>query len=157
MIRQVSKKAASRLGTLNPEGTVFAEAYSPASSASTFTPTIYSITDGTSNNRIQCRFETSGALTAGLILASGVTQCSLSGGVVGANVLCKVATAFKLNDFASSLNGGAISSDAFGSVPSVNTFSIGTFLGSQHLNNHIRRLRYYPKRLSNAQLQALTA
>jgi hypothetical protein len=76
----------------------------------------------------------------------------------------KVSSAFKANDFASSTNGAAVVTDTSGTVPS----TIGTLLigngwnnggataANEYLNGTIRKIAFYPTRLSNAQLQALT-
>ncbi len=60
------------------------------------------------------------------------------------------------NDFASSSSGAAVVTDTTGDITdfACNTLQIGV-LGTR-LNGHIARLAYYPKRLTNAELQALT-
>ena len=70
-----------------------------------------------------------------------------------------IAGAYKLNDFAVSIDGGSISSDTSGIVTSnVSTMNIGSKTGSaEYVTGHIKSIAYYPRRLSNAQLQALTA
>lgn len=71
----------------------------------------------------------------------------------------KAAFAARFNDFSFSLNGSASSVDTLGSMPSPNTLSIGTPYvgGAVGGSGHIKRIAYYPKRLTNAQLQSLTA
>jgi len=74
---------------------------------------------------------------------------------VGSTV--KAAAAYKLNDFADVLNGGAAITDTSGTIPTVDQLSIGNFFsGGGPLNGHIARLRYYRKRLPNATLQLLS-
>jgi hypothetical protein len=80
---------------------------------------------------------------------------------VGAGVndrLNKKILAYQVNNFATSLNGAAPIVDTLGSVPiGLTSMRIGTFLGgSQSCNGWISRLAYYPTRLSNAQLVALS-
>jgi hypothetical protein len=63
-----------------------------------------------------------------------------------------------LNDYGTSVNGGAAATDTTYTVPSPDRLIIGAagyFLGSR-LNGYIRRIAYYNTRLTNAQLQALT-
>jgi len=70
----------------------------------------------------------------------------------------KIAATMKLNDFAASLNGGAVGTDTDGVLQSTpnTTFYIGTFGGIDQYTGRIKQLLYYPTRLTNTQLQALT-
>ncbi|MCY1371256.1 hypothetical protein D9M69_583910 [compost metagenome] len=72
----------------------------------------------------------------------------------------KSAFAWASNDFALSINGKATRTDTAGAIPALTTSTL--YLGkdygsSRYLNGHLRSLRYYPARLSNAELQALTS
>lgn len=76
------------------------------------------------------------------------------------DVVVKQAMAARTNDFALSTNGGAVFADTTtGSVSTnISAFWIGNGPSlTAPLNGHLRRIAYYPKRLSNAELQALTA
>ena len=75
-----------------------------------------------------------------------------------ARPLAKSAFGWKLNDFASSLNGAAVITDLSGSIPTgINRLALGATSGSaQMLNGHIAKLIYYPARLTNAKLQQLS-
>jgi len=69
----------------------------------------------------------------------------------------KVAMAYKLNDFAATLNGGSVSIGTGGVVPTVDRMFIGRrYAVNASLNGTIKKLAYYPQRLTNAQLQLLT-
>jgi hypothetical protein len=72
----------------------------------------------------------------------------------------KGALAYKANDFATSYNGGAVATDTSGSVPTnVDRMRLGhDYLAAStgELDGTISKIIYYPKRLTNAQLQALT-
>lgn len=69
----------------------------------------------------------------------------------------KNAQAYKTNDFAGSVNGGTVATDASGTIPTVSALQLGGLgSGSSPLNGHIRRISYYPRRLTNTELQALT-
>ena len=67
---------------------------------------------------------------------------------------------YKNDDFAGRISSGSILTDTSGGVPVVTSMSIGstasTGSSSQHQNGHIKRIAYYPKRLSNDNLAALT-
>lgn len=70
------------------------------------------------------------------------------------------ASAYAANDFAVSLNAGAVVTDTTGAVPAgVNRLYIGSDSNGviNFLNGTIKKIAYYPLRLTNAQLQALTS
>jgi len=71
----------------------------------------------------------------------------------------KVAGAYKANDFAVSTNGGTVATDTSGTVPNItDRLQIGSFPAAGfYVNGYIRRIAYYPRRLTNAELVALTA
>jgi hypothetical protein len=89
----------------------------------------------------------------------GVTQADLaSAGTTVANVVNTGALAYKINDFASTLNGGGLLTDTSGTLPSVSRLDIGNRNNDAtlQLNGHIRSIRYFPFRASNNQLQVLS-
>ena len=73
-----------------------------------------------------------------------------------------IATAYSVNDFSASRNGGTVVTDTSGAVPaSLSQMNIGADERSQtptsfYSNRCIKSLRYYKKRLSDAKLQTLT-
>jgi hypothetical protein len=93
------------------------------------------------------------------IVSSGATQAALNTGVSTATSN-KFAVAFNTNDFAASANAGTVQTDTSGSVPYANAMLIGysTVSGPAlyYLNGTIKKLAYYPIRVTNAQLQGLT-
>ena len=131
------------------EGTVYAEVV-PSVLAATSGVTI---NDNTTSNRI--RVTTSSVTDQSLITASGTAQATLDGGTPVVNTSMKLATAYKVNDFALSLNAGTVATDASGIVPVVSQLQLGaetTTIG----NLTVKKVAYYPKRLTNAELQGLT-
>jgi hypothetical protein len=85
-------------------------------------------------------------------------QVDLDGGTPASGAIVKAAGTYKLNDFALSLDGGAVVTDTAGTVPTVDTLGIGiSSLGLTPINGHIRAIAYYNTRLPNTQLQTLTA
>ncbi|KAA0576670.1 hypothetical protein [Azospirillum sp. Sh1] len=92
-----------------------------------------------------------------LIVSGGATQAYFIGANVSTATLCKAAVAFKANDFAFSYDGGSASTDPAGTAPTVTRVELGSVMGGNHLNGHIRRLTIFPRRLSNATLPLLTA
>ena len=72
------------------------------------------------------------------------------------SVFYKQGLAFKKDDIASSLD-ASILTDTSGTIPTVSSFKIGTdYSLLAMLNGHIKQIQYYPKRLSNTELQLLT-
>ena len=91
------------------------------------------------------------------VMTGGVTQVTTQHSL-GTNVQSKLSGAYKINDFASSLSGSVVQTDTSGTLPtsivaSIGSAGAGSVLGQQR----IRRLTYWPQRLSNATLQALTS
>lgn len=89
----------------------------------------------------------------------GVTQASVTGAITVA-VPWKFATAFAANDFASCANGGVVSTDVSGTLGTPTRFVIGaacaTYASAIKVVT-IKNLRYYWRKFSPAELQALTA
>jgi hypothetical protein len=109
--------------------------------------------DGTQNNRIDIGYLIS-ALASLEVVAGGALQAGMYPPVGAA--ARKVAGAYQVNNFAISANGGNVLTDTSGTIPVVDRMRIGD-RGGVTLNGHIRRIAYYPRRLSNAELQAITA
>lgn len=84
-------------------------------------------------------------------------QARISNTQPNAGVVFKLASAYKVNDFAASLNGGAVQTDTSGTVPTINNVGIGHYPSfNQYANCHIARLRYFNTRLTNSKLQELS-
>lgn len=93
------------------------------------------------------------------VTAGGASQASISVLTTPAlNTIAKTAGAYALNDFAATANGAAPGTDTSGTVPTVTTLGLGTgaALTGPYLNGYLRRITYFPVRLTNANLQAIT-
>jgi hypothetical protein len=146
------------VNTLSPwynatAGTIFVEAANAQVSAS-----LFSTDDGTASNRIITYFNVANS-PAFRVVSGGVDQANFSAGTIAQNATFKLSTAYATNDFAASLNGAAAVTDTSGTVPSGQTTArIGSNVSSANfINGYLRRITYYPRRLSNAELQAITA
>jgi hypothetical protein len=93
-----------------------------------------------------------------------------SGGAVSANFSApvtttgqtKVAFVYKANDFAAASNGGAVATDTSGAVPVGQVrLKLGSSAwdttGGNNINGYLQKIIYYPKRLTNSEIQALTS
>lgn len=131
------------------EGTLFADSSTSRSSLG-FS---FQIDDGTADNRITLNV----AQNRGDSLVSGVNVAPLIGTSQSINTRLKCAYAFKVNDYAYSFNGSAPIFDTSGAVPQgLTTARIGRDNSTGYINGHIRQIKFFPKRLSNAEIQSLT-
>lgn len=65
---------------------------------------------------------------------------------------------YKTNDFGAARDGAVPGTDTSGNLPVVIRAGIGCQAsGGQQLNGHVKRITYWPKRLTNSELQAITA
>jgi hypothetical protein len=141
------------------EGTVYADWVK--NGASNF-QTVAAFSDNTSSNVITLSHG-SGAPTNNArfdVNTAGVNQASIaivSPSVVG--TFYRTAGAYKVNDFAAVANAGTVQTDASGTLPVVNRLNVGMNGSSDggYLNGTIRKIAYYPLRVTNGNLQALTS
>lgn len=88
---------------------------------------------------------------------ASVRQALLDGGTPSIGSPNRLAFAYRLNDFALSLNGGAPAIDTVGSIPTTDTLRIGGGPGGGSIfGGHIRSIRFFKNRLSNIQLQVVS-
>ncbi len=122
----------------------------------------YTISDNTFNNSQYGVYTGGNSFRGANYLVGGVSQVAeiTTFSVANVAVPLKDAFAYAVNNFGESLNGQTTRTDSSGVV---NTASNRMYIGSSwsgtgnYLNGHIRTLTYYPQRLADAQLQALTA
>ena len=104
-------------------------------------------------------YASSGNLHRGYVVNDG----ALIGVPIGAtgwteNQFYKSALTVDATDATISVDGAAAVTDPTGSMPTINTLSLGSEASnSNFLNGHIKSIQYYPRRLTNTQLQELTA
>jgi hypothetical protein len=163
-VAQVTRNAdLASVNTLSPwfnatEGTLFAEfsVYTSIGSKA-----IAGITDGTTNNRIQFFASAADPYNVSPRLVSGgvATNPSPAGSVtVGSTGKAALAYAIGTNQGGISVNGSAVNqsspASAFGSVTQL---ELGKGSGLTQTNGYLRRITYYPRRLSNAELVSITS
>jgi len=135
------------------EGTVFCDSTRQFTVPTGDFPVLSSLNDGTTFNRINNSYITSN-LAGFLVTTGGVNQASIYPPTTASRR--QLATSFAINSFSAAVNGGNVGTDASGTVPTVSQLRIGDMTGNQHLNGAIRRLTYWPVRLENNVLQAIT-
>lgn len=148
-------------GTFVVEGTVYSTGISGNRKS------LLAATEGNFNNSVLVGV-LSGTTTTGGVRSGGVQQADTSvASAISANTVFKMAFAVKADNFALCVNGGAVATDTSGAMLS-NAALLDIGCGPQnsagstnttgdYLNGHLRSLRYYPAKLTNAQLQALTS
>jgi hypothetical protein len=112
--------------------------------------------DGTNNNRIGFDITSTG-FGREVVDSGGSSQALIGTGGLVNGAANKMAAVYKVNDFSIVKNGGSASTDVSGTVPTVTQLSIGSRVSTLYLNSTIRSIRYYPVRLPDSTLQALTA
>jgi hypothetical protein len=132
------------------EGTMLANAFTPASGDRT----VLAADDDTANEMIRLRTE--GTNPFFKVTDGGSDVVAIDAGTVTANTAFKLIGAYKVNDFASSVNGGSAVTDTAGTIPTVDRMRIGAGQGGNTMCGCISAIRYFKKRLPDAKLQSLT-
>lgn len=116
--------------------------------------------DGSSTNYINAPILTTSGLArfAGVIGGVAMTNVNTSNSAT-VNTNLKAAAAFQASDQAICLNAGTVATGTNASLPAVNTLQLGNWRSGagNSINGYLRRISYFPRRLSNSELQALTA
>ena len=138
------------------EGTLFAELQ--RDTLNTNLATIASLDDNTLNNRVAMGLQGgSGRRMRVTIVTATASQWDEFNAGNSSVWPTRGIVAYQASDFAATVQGGAVVSQASGTVPTATHLYIGNRGGSALLaNGHIRKIAYYPKRLSNTLLQQLT-
>jgi hypothetical protein len=132
------------------EGTVFSQAILPPGAFNT----IVNI-NTTNNDTITSR--TTATQANFNVVVSGTTQTGALNISYSPYTVLKSVGCYALNDFALSANGATPVTDATGTVPAVIQANIGrNAANTNYANGTIARLAYWPQRLSNSTLQAVT-
>ena len=136
------------------EGTVFADYIV---TTATKNCGALALSDGGNNNRMIIRASNTSTQTVFIGVDNTATQWSIVLANAPLNTLTKSIFGYKVNDIAVVRGGGSVTTDQSATIPTVNQLRIGADGdGTLLLNGTISRIAYYPVRLSNDQLQALT-
>lgn len=120
--------------------------------------TLFSLSAQTGNDRIVSRYDAGTGSIEGLVVIGGSTVATSLGsspGVVG--TVQKVALALAQDDYAFSATGETQDTDSStGALFTPTELQIGAaYNNTLHFNGYIKDVRYWPRRLSNAELEAL--
>jgi hypothetical protein len=129
--------------------TLYLEFRSPASG----TRGVASLNDNTANERASVL--TSGTDPRLVVVDGGVEQANVNGGTVTANQRTRIAVRINANDFAISINGGAVVTDTSGTLPTVDRLMLGRTQAGEYLNGTIARATGWTQLLPDSTLQSL--
>jgi hypothetical protein len=133
-------------------GTLSASAKFSAGQAPSPAPTLVAFNDGTTGKTILLN-RGSLADTIKLGIVDTVIQVNSDGATLANSALFKIAAAWEVNNASVVVNGGAIVPDTVGTIPTgLTTMSVGhqSPSANSQFSGHIRVLRYYPTRESDA-------
>jgi hypothetical protein len=134
------------------EGSLYCEALKKGAT----TNVVLSINDSTDDNRMFINLRNNEHFE---ITKNSVGQVAIGEASIDYNNFNKICATYKKDDSAVCIDGSNASSDAACEIPYVDRLLIGQNYSSDVLyyyNCHIKKLSYYPQRLTNEQLQQLT-
>jgi hypothetical protein len=129
--------------------TLYLEFRSPASG----TRGVVSLNDNTADERVNVL--TSGTDPRLVVVDGGVEQANVNGGTVTANQRTRIAVRINANDFAISINGGAVVTDTSGTLPTVDRLMLGRTQAGEYLNGSLARVTGWTQLLPDSTLQSL--
>jgi len=137
------------------QGTIVASGLKP----NTAIGGLVSIDNGLFNESYYITLGSGPGNVVGQVYDGGVAQAVMNAGAWVQNANINAALAYAVNDFATVRNGSTPATDASGTLPTPTTLRIGQDFNSANnfLNGWMRSFAYYPTRLPNTTLQALTA
>lgn len=142
------------VGTLLISGTVMGVRASTGSVLSR----ICQFDDGTDANKIAAIHRHTNGVMRGDFTVSASDVANVGSTAITANTHFKFAIGWEVNNFASSVNGGAVSTDVTGTVPSgISAFRIGSDgAGTSNFFGWLESITYFQSRFPNTSLISLT-
>jgi hypothetical protein len=118
--------------------------------------TIFSASDNTSANMINCFYRASGALGVNIFAASVAQLDQTQLGVTAANTVVNTGVAYKVSNAVSYANGTVQTTSAVVAIPTATQLQFGISPTGSSLNGYVRSLRYWKQRILNAEGQAFS-
>ena len=146
-------------GWLNPsEGTLIAEFTLPTVTSSGLNAFVLDVSNGTTTNAFGV-FASADASAASAMTSEAVSQAApFVPSAIQANTIERIAYAWKQDSVQLACGGTLGTEDTSATIPTgLTTISFGLRgVGSFPLFGHLRRVSYIPRRVSNAELRALS-
>ena len=119
----------------------------------------FTLSDKSFNNRITLASSTGSSALNADVTISGTVYRAVIGNYTSGSSSIRTSIGYKSADTAGSFDGASpVTSSPSGTLPLLTRADIGKdHTNSNYLSGHIRRITYYPQRLTNTQLQELTA
>ncbi len=137
-------------------GSLYAESDTiPNNSALSGGITIAFFNNATASNTWGLRYDTGGTQMGGVFVTGGANQGTVYASPITSGIN-KNAHAMSGTTRSIVQNSGTVQAGTFSSAPTITRLSIGNDLSNSSLNGWIQKVKYYPLRASNTQLQLLT-
>lgn len=112
-------------------------------------------TDG--NNFISINASNTNVLRQTVLNGGAAQVSSLTSGTMSVGGVYSTSAAYKLDSFAVARDGGTVVSDAGGTLPTCSNLSLGARTGTTNvMSGHLKKVNFWPMRLSNAEVQAFS-
>jgi hypothetical protein len=134
------------------EGSMFVEMASPDSTGARAVV----VNNGTANDSYLFGWVAGASELRSRLFSGGALQYQFAFTGVTITNFNKLATSYKTNDCAASLNGASALTDTSAVLPVVNQMTLHIDGSSDPVTATIRKIAYYPKRLADAEIVALT-
>lgn len=108
--------------------------------------------DNTADNIIALRGNTT---NPELYIRATTDQAQIDAGTIAANTNYGLSGAWNTNDCAAAINGGSAVTDTSATIPTVTQARLGSD-GTNYLNGQLQTVRYWPQRITNAEIQAFS-
>jgi hypothetical protein len=108
--------------------------------------------DNTTSNIIALR---GNSTNPELYVKATTDQAQIDAGTIAANTIYNLAGAWNTNDCAVAINGNTAITDTSATVPTVTQTRIGSD-GTDYFGGHIQVIRYWPQRITNLEVQAIS-
>jgi hypothetical protein len=109
--------------------------------------------DATANEVITLRGSTTNPEL--VIVDGGSPQAQIDAGTIAANTAYSLGAAWDTDNCAAAINGGAAVTDTSATIPTVTQARLGSD-GTNYLNGNLQTLRYWPQRITNAEVRAFS-